>query len=763
MSKKQQPQKAHTTPAKPTVANTKNTATPPVAVAVVSARPPIPLFVTLSLILVGVSILFYINTVLNGFVLDDVIMVKDNTIVAKGFAGIGELLSTPHMRGYLIIPNDTYRPLSLVMFAIEHQFFGANPAPYHLFNVLTFALCVVVFFKFLHRFMGEKNMIAAFAGAFLFAIHPIHTEVVANIKSRDEILCFLFAFVALNSFLTYVQKGKIAHLLLGLFVLYLSYISKENTITFLGVIPLLFFFFKNDDKKRSLFITLGSFAVAGMFIALRAAVLKEYNANISSDIEFIDNALVKAPDMAVRIATAVFISGKYLLLLFIPNPLLCNYSYNSIPFKTFGDVGVLLSLVVYGAMIFYAIKKLIAREKDPFVFAILYFLMTIALFNNLFILIGAQMGERFLFMPSASICMALGFAADKWLIPNATGLNDLKNPKLAGILLPLAVIFGVIVVNRNVDWRDNVNLYRIDLAKSPNDCRLSYYLGTALAETQYALEEDEAKRKAIDEEALGYLHKAVAMYPEFAEANAELGRIYDRERKYDSAEYYDKKALQLNPNHAIATNNLGSVYLATAKYELAAQTFKQAIAINPDFQLAYFNLARTLNQLRQFDSAIYYYSMTIGFYAARNLAPDQTFLDAHQEKGMAFFSKGRYDSAEVCFRQVLQMKPDESSAMNNLGAIYLNTKNYPAAITQFTKSISINPNYVNAYSNLGRAYYFNKQYQLAIETFNKQISLNNQAYENIPYIALSFKELGNIPEAKKYEAIAQKFYSDFKL
>src|SRR6185437_9138926 len=57
-----------------------------------------------------ISILLYINTLSNGYVLDDVMVLKDNLIVKKGISGIGELLSTPHMRGYLIIPNDLYRP-----------------------------------------------------------------------------------------------------------------------------------------------------------------------------------------------------------------------------------------------------------------------------------------------------------------------------------------------------------------------------------------------------------------------------------------------------------------------------------------------------------------------------------------------------------------------------------------------------------------------------------------------------------------------------
>src|SRR6185436_1377839 len=133
-----------------------------------------------------------------------------------------ELLLTPHMRGYLIIPNDLYRPLSLVMFAIEYQFFGPNPAAGHFFNILTFIGCVIMLFLFLDKFFGGKKTAIAFIGALVFAVHPIHTEVVANIKSRDELLCYFFGFWSLNLFMNYMKSGKMWQLLMGTSVLYLA-------------------------------------------------------------------------------------------------------------------------------------------------------------------------------------------------------------------------------------------------------------------------------------------------------------------------------------------------------------------------------------------------------------------------------------------------------------------------------------------------------------------------------------------------------------
>jgi hypothetical protein len=172
----------------------------------------------LCLVLAAVCFALYANTLKNGFALDDVMVFKENKIVAKGLSGIAELLSTPHMRGYLVIPNDLYRPLSLVMFAIEYQFFGASPFIGHLVNILLFAGCVIMLFLFLNNFFNGKKTAIAFIGAFVFALHPIHTEVVANMKSSDELFCFFFAFLSLNIFMSYMRDGKMKQLLLGVFV-----------------------------------------------------------------------------------------------------------------------------------------------------------------------------------------------------------------------------------------------------------------------------------------------------------------------------------------------------------------------------------------------------------------------------------------------------------------------------------------------------------------------------------------------------------------
>ncbi len=182
------------------------------------------------------AIALYTNTLKNSFAIDDEEVILKNSYVQKGFAGIPAILATPHLHGYSTLPNETYRPLSLVFFAIEHQFFGLQPFIGHLMNILFFGLCVVVLFQFLIRLCGKEKIQIALIASLIFCVHPIHTEVVANIKSFDSLLCFFFAIISLILFDEYSKASANKFLFLSAIAMFLSLISKEDSITFIFIV-----------------------------------------------------------------------------------------------------------------------------------------------------------------------------------------------------------------------------------------------------------------------------------------------------------------------------------------------------------------------------------------------------------------------------------------------------------------------------------------------------------------------------------------------
>ena len=380
-----------------------------------------------------ISFLVYANSLKNGFVLDDDTVTIKNTIITQGASAIPEILTTPYRRGsFKNTTNDLYRPLSLVMFAIEYQIFGKNPAPFHFVNLLIFCGCVILLFYFLDKLFERKRTAVALIASLLFALHPIHTEVVANIKSRDELLCFFFAFLSLNLFLSFVKSGKIVHLLTGSLCFFLSMLSKETVVTFVALVPFIFFFYSNENKRRSGYITGCVLLAAIVCIAIRFSVLNHYHANEIANINFVDNALAKKDlSFESRVATAILILGYYIKLLFVPYPLLCDYSFNSIPFTHFSNPVVLIILSLYIFLAVFSVKRLIKNQKDAYAFGILFFLTTIALFTNIPFLIGTTMGERLLFFPSVGFCIVIALLIEKFARRNEqSDVEFLKSGKV---------------------------------------------------------------------------------------------------------------------------------------------------------------------------------------------------------------------------------------------------------------------------------------------------------------------------------------------
>jgi protein O-mannosyl-transferase len=715
----------------------------------------ISLKMKLALILSLVTFAIYFNTLQNGFVLDDSMVYAKNTIVTKGFEGIPELFQTPRLKGFGYLKNENYRPLSLVMFATEVGMFGLNPAVGHFFNIIFFVGCVLALFFFLDKLFEGRRLAVSFIASILFAVHPIHTEVVSNIKSLDEIFCFLFAFIGLNFFAVYMKKANILHLVLGTISIFLSYLSKETVVTFLGIIPIVFFLYLNDDRKRAIFIMAGTVVVTGIYLFIRHNILSAYGASTTA-VEFIDNALVGAPDMATRLATAMYTMGYYVRLLIVPHPLIDDYGYNSVPYVGFGNIWVLLSVAIYIAAGATGIYRVVKVRKDPWAFAILFYLGTIALFSNIFFLMGTAMGERLVFFASAGFCLLVALAIDKWLLKEENDFSAFTGNKLVvGLLTGVCLLFSYLTYARNQEWVDNATLFTKDLEKSPENGRLNYYVGNEFVENVLPTVQDSAKRREVLNQGISHLKKAIEIFPKYTDAYTELGTAYLNLTQYDSAEKNFKIAISQSPYQSIAANNLGTVYLRQNRIPEAIEAYKLAIQIKADFVQAWCNLGTCYGKVNQFDSAIMAFNQCLAY--------NPGYVEAYMQAGLAFYFANKYTEAEPYFKKVLELTPNDVNAANNLGAVYLNAGRLPEAINIFKQLVAANPGYVNGYSNLAHAYFQMKDYPNTIDMVNKSLQADPNNVKDIPYIALCYQAMGQMEEARKYEKISQQYYPAFKL
>lgn len=606
----------------------------------------------LCIVLGILAFLVYANTLRNSYAGDDELFITSHSLVNKGIAGIPEILTSPRMKGVMANNNDTYRPVSQVMFAVEKEIFGFNPAPGHLINILLFSVCVILLFLVLDRLMEHKKTAVAFIAALIFAVHPVHTEVVANIKSRDELMCFLFAFWSLLSFITYYADGKNARLAVGFFTLFLSLLSRETSISFIIVIPLVFFFYLTGNRKRSITITVATVIAVALFLGIRVMVLGASTGE-SALSGSADNQLVIVPAGASGIATAILACGHYIKLLLIPYPLLCTYSFATIPFANFSDVWVWISLMIYLVLAVAGCYRLVKFKRDPWAFGILFYLITIALFTNVLFLVPALFAERFMFFASAGFCLLIALLVEKYFFgkkgqEGAAGIKSgLLKTKVLLLLAAVVFVFSGMTISRNKDWENDYILHKTDVEKAPENARLYRNLGWILLNNLNNENLRPDVKGNMIKKGADYFRKALAVDPDLADAHAGLGQLYVKTGMFDSAEAHGKRAMALDPMNIFAVDNLGLTYFFTNRFSEAIAVYTRAIQMHPGLVTKYSSIGTCYQGMHKHDSAIVYFKKALD-------ATPQNSGALYAAIARSFREMGKADSAkkyELLMRQ----------------------------------------------------------------------------------------------------------------
>lgn len=593
------------------------------------------------------AVTLYANTLPLQYAFDDTVAITENQFTRQGFAGIPDLLTKDLFAGVyghgLEIGGGRWRPLTLITYAIEYQFFGLNPMVGHLVNVLLYGLLVVVIFQTL-TLMMPGNTLIAFVTTLLFAAHPIHVEVVANIKSRDEIMSLLGIMLMFFFLFRYFKDKKVLQLAWSVVFYSLSLLSKENGITFLAILPLTVYCFTNQSSGRVARICLPFLAVAIVYFVLRSALVGTIGDKSSSDLmenPFADTLLPE------KLATIMVILGKYLMLIFYPHPLSSDYSYNQIPIVGWGNWKALLSLAVYLFMGIYGVVRL--RKKDVIAYGFLWYIISMSLVSNIFFNIGAPMGERFEFLPSLGIILSVTVSAVYLL--KIKNLNEIKfSPvKLSVPLLVILLLFSYGTFSRNPDWYNNETLFSADIHHAPNSGKVHYYYGNTMLKKALN-EKEEQKKQQYLEIAKRETYRAAEIYPQFHHAWYNLGLIYEQQKNPDSALIVLKESLRLQPGYENAIATIGSIYgKLLGQVDSSVYYLTKAVTLNPQDGKAFGNLGIALAMQRDFTGSVE------AFQKALKFNPD----DAQMTLNLAitYEQMGDKENAKKYFERAFQLDP----------------------------------------------------------------------------------------------------------
>ena len=602
-----------------------------------------------ALILAIIGLAFYCNTFSNDYALDDGIIIAKNQYVQQGFKGLPGIMGKDAFDSYYSSLNadnqlsgGRYRPLSIATFAIEQELFGSGidyskvAVAYgvispeesgfihlmhirHVVNVILFILSAIALLYFLRYIAFPAQPYVAFLAALLFTIHPIHTEFVANAKSRDEIMSLLFICLTFICAYQYTETKKILKLILGLLCFFLALLSKEYAVTLLVMLPLMFFLFRRYSPAKSAIAAIPYFIVFLVYIGIRLKVIGEKSD--SADNEILNNPYLLATPLQA-LATKIGLLFKYFTLLLFPHPLSSDYSYKQIPYMDLSSPMVWLSVLLHSGMLVAMV--LLIKKRHVLCFAIAFYLLNLLLISNLIFDIGAPMGERLVYHSSVGFVMIVAYLLHEAY--QRTPSRSLANAWAGGLAILVIFLSGLKTIERNAEWKNDHSLFLTDVKTAPNSVVTNANAGACYIGMADQTADTNLKIKYLDT-ALGFLNKALSMHSSFSTGYLNRGIVYfklgnvqharsdfDSLRKYFPhyptlpalysliGNYYLNigwnqygklghyaeaipifyKGLEADPTNAELWYNVGGAAYSMQNYQLAYTAWQNALKYNPN-------------------------------------------------------------------------------------------------------------------------------------------------------------------------------------
>jgi len=513
----------------------------------------------------------YANTYNHDYAWDDAIVLTENSRVQKGLSNVPELFE--NIKSTKVENRYGYRPISLLSFATDVEFFGLNPMYGHIHNIILYALLCVLVLLFLQKIFPDnkwRNLLIAL----LFVVHPLHTEVVANIKSRDEILSMFFGLAGLLLYARGLSSKNLLFYLLACWALVFSFLSKENGVIYCFVAALLPWFINPTfGWKQRVKSFLPAIAILGVMLGIRVYVYSDFFFQNMDQVltekgiyhyeGFIGNPLFEVDSMLERAANVFYLIFLYLQKFFYPIPLLHDYSYNYLPLIDWTHGMAWLSLAVTLALLFFAWRGF--RKPTMSGFGLLLFFASISIYLHVVQLAPDIFAERFMFVPSLGLSMAL--------MSTLFSIKKLKLP--ASILVGLAlVVFFTITLQRNRVWKTSEALLQADIAELKNCARTNYNFALLLHGKYYSLPEEE--KAPMQNEILDYYQRSLTVSEKVLSVYMDLGGAY--------MEFgHPKKALDIFERSTVRYGHLSVPYVQLGKYHMSFKNYNKAI---PYFETA---------------------------------------------------------------------------------------------------------------------------------------------------------------------------------
>jgi tetratricopeptide (TPR) repeat protein len=525
----------------------------------------------------AVAFLLYANTLGNDFVWDDRELIVENPAVRVLDGATVRSIFTEDFWRSSQLGGGYYRPLVTLSYHLQYRMFDGKPIGFHLVNIIWNAVTCALVVAFVYLLFG--NIVFAWVTALLYAVHPIHTENVAWVAGRTDVLSTMWAMASLVLYVLARKRRRWLWFVAALAAFAMSLLAKESAVFVPLVIALLEFGPFTGllaRSKRSFVRPLLYFAVLLLYLLERRHVIGMVGSTYDA----------YAPGALGVVALPLSILAGYAAKLVFP--LRLSGEYDAPVPDSFANVHVVAGLLILAAFVYGVVRY---RRRPDVVLGTGLFLFGLGPVINL-IPIGEISAERFLYFPSLGVVLIAGSLLSSALVARYptfrrmaaggyVGVPGMKPSLARGLSVLLAVVlvaFAARTVARNGDWKTEKTLFAKTAAASPNSARAQLNVGNV------------ARREGRLNDAMAAYKKALEIDPDYPDAMSNLAWIYASQGRIHDALPLVQRALELAPDNVNLINNLGMIYFEQKRYDDAASLFERALKIDPRQSIAHYNL-----------------------------------------------------------------------------------------------------------------------------------------------------------------------------
>jgi tetratricopeptide (TPR) repeat protein len=641
------------------------------------------------IVILGLVLLAYLNSMGGGFVYDDAFQILRNptlksasNIPAMFTQGVWQFMNSGSQEAIGLY----YRPMFNSLLIVLYQFFELHTLGWHIASIVLHLSSTALLYLLCREWKLSRK--GAGLSSLLFGLHPVHVESVAWISGVPDPLAAVFVLVCLVTHYRLRDSDRNGRLWLsvsGVAALF-GMMSKEVAIVLPLLIALLELIERVDGESlgrrlvRCSRRAVPTIAAAVVYLIARYAVLG-----------FISKPELKAAGVTTSqvLLTLPSVLLSYARLLAVPYPLAIIYDH---PFvdspgdpRFWGSLLGVAALVIAG--VFAGRRSLQARRALVVLLVFLLPVLNLKTFNPN----ESIVHDRYLYLPSMGFCilLALGLEAvdlrfrSEKASPEKGALPILRRPVGVFVAVICLCLF-VLTLLQNYTWQDDVAMCEHALAFASRKPFLHNYLGAYYSEHGQL------------EEGARQLRLATELDPRYYDAYSNLGDIYLKQQNWPEAEQAYRKAADAGAVYAQTYYNLADVLAKQRKFSEAVAPLQKMIEIQPSNAQAHFYLGWVYQQEGKLAES------EAGYAQALRIKPN--YLEAHINLGAVYGDEGRFKEALDQLEIARRTAPSHPVMLYTLGEVYRKSDRLQDAITVFTQLIALEPQHPLAHTSLGLCY-----------------------------------------------------------